>query len=78
MIPDGLERCAACGELKGTCLYDDGWGARMTPVAVVTDAALGNVAEKLGSHFVAATIRRFPADQVEAARHWIAEPGATA
>jgi len=40
-------------------------------VAVVTDAALGDVAEKLGSHFVSATIKHFPAGGVEAARQWI-------
>jgi len=40
-------------------------------IAVVTDAALGNLAEKLGSHFVSATIRRFPAGESEAARQWV-------
>lgn len=46
-------------------------------VAVVTDAALGNVAEKLASHFVAATIRHFPAGELEAARKWIVGPPST-
>jgi beta-glucosidase-like glycosyl hydrolase len=41
-------------------------------IAVVTDAKLGAVAEKLASHFVAATIKHFPAGQAEAARKWIA------
>jgi SpoIIAA-like len=40
-------------------------------VAVVTDAAGGTLAENLASHFVSATIRRFPAGDVEAARQWI-------
>jgi SpoIIAA-like len=40
-------------------------------VAVVTDAALGNLAEKLASHFVATQIRHFAAGEVEAARRWI-------
>jgi hypothetical protein len=40
-------------------------------VAVVTDSALGNVAERLASHFVSAEIRRFPAGEVEAAKQWI-------
>jgi SpoIIAA-like len=40
-------------------------------VAVVTDAALGNLAEKLASHFMSATIRHFPAGKVEAAKQWI-------
>ena len=44
---------------------------RIRRVAVVTDAALGDLAEKLASHFVAATIRHFPAGQLEAARRWI-------
>ncbi|HTQ18290.1 STAS/SEC14 domain-containing protein [Mycobacterium sp.] len=40
-------------------------------VAVVTDSHLGDVAEHLASHFVSATIRHFPAGQVDEARHWI-------
>ena len=40
-------------------------------VAVVTDSALGNVAEHLASHFVSAESRQFPGGQTEAARHWI-------
>lgn len=40
-------------------------------VAVVTDSPLGNLAEHVASHFVAAEIRPFPAGQVEAARRWI-------
>ena len=41
-------------------------------VAVVTDSALGDVAERLASHFVSAEIKHFPAGQTEAARQWIA------
>ena len=44
---------------------------RVRKVAVVTDAALGAVAEKLASHFVSATIKHFGAGQTEAARRWI-------
>ena len=40
-------------------------------VAVVTDSPMGNVAEHLASHFVAAEIRHFPAGAVEAAKQWI-------
>jgi len=40
-------------------------------VAIVTDAALGTVAEKLASQFVSATIRHFQAGQTEAAQRWI-------
>ena len=45
-------------------------------VALVTDAALGNIAERLASHFVSATIRHFPAGQIEAAKQWITSPAA--
>src|SRR6185436_696339 len=41
-------------------------------IAVVTDAKLGAVAEKLASHFVAATIKHSPAGQADAATQWIA------
>jgi len=40
-------------------------------IAVVTDSALGTVAEKLASHFVSATVRHFGAGEVEAARAWV-------
>ena len=40
-------------------------------IALVTDSALGNVAERLASHFVSAQIRHFSAGQVEAAKQWI-------
>lgn len=42
-------------------------------VAVVTDSHLADLAEHLGSHFVSAEIRHFPAGQIEQARQWIAE-----
>lgn len=42
-------------------------------IAVVTDSQMGNVAEHLASHFVSADIKHFPAEQVEQARHWIAD-----
>lgn len=44
---------------------------KVKKIAVVTDAKIGNLAEKLGSHFVAATIKRFPADKLPAAEKWI-------
>ncbi len=40
--------------------------------ALVTDSALGDIAEHLTSHFVSAEIKHFPAGQVQAARDWIA------
>ena len=40
-------------------------------IAVVTDSAMGTVAERLASHFVSAEIKRFPAGQVDAAKQWI-------
>ncbi len=44
---------------------------RVRKIAVVTDSALGKVAEQLVSHFVSAEIKRFPSGEVEAARQWI-------
>lgn len=40
-------------------------------VGVVTDSALGNMAEHLASHFVSAEIRHFPAGELEAAQEWV-------
>jgi len=44
---------------------------RVKKIAVVTDAKLGDVAEKIAAHFVAATIKHFPAGQTQAAEQWI-------
>jgi len=44
---------------------------RVRKVTIVTDAAIGNVAEKLAAHFVAAQIKHFPAGQTDAAQQWI-------
>lgn len=40
-------------------------------VGLVTDSALGNVAEHLASHFVSAEIKHFSAGQLDAAEQWI-------
>jgi len=40
-------------------------------IGVVTDSPLGNVAEHLASHFVAAEIRHFPAGKLAAAEEWV-------
>lgn len=44
---------------------------RVRRIAVVTDALLGDLAQKLASHFVSAEIRHFPAGRSDAARRWI-------
>jgi len=44
---------------------------RVKKIAVVTDSHLGDVAERLASHFVSAEIKHFPAGQTAAARQWI-------
>ena len=48
---------------------------KVRKVAVVTDSAMGDLAEKLASHFVAAQIRHFGAGEGEAARKWILSEG---
>lgn len=40
-------------------------------IGLVTDSALGNVAENLASHFVSAEIRHFSAGEFEAAKQWV-------
>jgi hypothetical protein len=41
-------------------------------IAVVTDSHLGDAAEHIASHFVAAEIKHFPAGEADEARAWIA------
>lgn len=45
---------------------------RIRRIGLVTDSALGDVAQHLASHFVSAEIRHFAAGQIEAARQWVA------
>jgi SpoIIAA-like len=40
-------------------------------IGLVTDSAMGDVAERLASHFVSAEIRHFAAGELEAAERWI-------
>lgn len=40
-------------------------------IALVTDSALGTVAEHLAAHFVAAEIRHFAAGELELAKQWV-------
>jgi SpoIIAA-like len=44
---------------------------RIGKIALVTDSAIGNVAEHLASHFVAAQIKHFSAAEIGAAQQWI-------
>ena len=44
---------------------------RVKKVALVTDSHIGDVAERLASHFVSAKVRHFPGEQLEQARQWI-------
>ena len=44
-------------------------------VALVTDSALGNVAEKLASHFLSADIKHFPAGETAVAKQWVLSTG---
>lgn len=43
-------------------------------IALVSDAPILDFAPKLARHFVAAQIRHFPADRLDAALDWVAEP----
>ena len=48
---------------------------RIRKVALVTDSAIGNVAQHLASHFVSAEIRHFAAGELEAAKQWVLHRG---
>ncbi len=40
-------------------------------VCIVTDSAIGDVAERLASHFITAEIKHFPAGSLDAAKQWV-------
>ena len=44
-------------------------------IAIVTDSAIGNVAENIAAHFIAADIKHFRAGELEAAKRWITSSG---
>jgi hypothetical protein len=44
---------------------------KIKKIALVTDSALGDVAENLASHFLSAEIRHFPTGKLEAANEWV-------
>jgi hypothetical protein len=44
---------------------------KIRKIAIVTDSAMGNVAEHLASHFVSAEIKHFSAGEIEAAKRWV-------
>ena len=43
----------------------------VTKIAVVTDSHLGDAAEHIAAHFVAAQVRHFPAGAIDDAKAWI-------
>ena len=44
---------------------------KIKKVAIVTDSMLGEAAEHVASHFVAAQIQRFTSDRVQEAKAWL-------
>ena len=45
---------------------------KIKKVAIVTDSPLGEAAEHIASHFVAATIKHFPVGHLDEAKTWLA------
>jgi len=43
----------------------------VTHIAFVTDSPIGNIAEKLGSHFIEAEVKDFAFNDLEQARNWV-------
>ena len=67
----GFPGWESLGAMAAHFRFVRGHHRKIRKIAVVTDAVLGDVAEKLGSHFVAAKIRHFPAGQLDAAQRWV-------
>ena len=44
---------------------------KIAKVALVTDSKIADVAESFGKHFVKATIKHFPFNELEPAKEWI-------
>ncbi len=44
---------------------------KISHVALVTDSAIGNLAEKIAGHFISAKVKHFPYNQLVDAKSWI-------
>jgi hypothetical protein len=44
---------------------------KISHIALVTDSALGNLAENIATHFISAEIKHFQFNQLEEAKSWI-------
>ncbi len=44
---------------------------KVAHVAFVTDSPIGNIAEKIGGHFIEAEVKEFAFNELEQARNWI-------
>ncbi len=44
---------------------------KIKKIAVVTDSAIGTLAEHISSHFISARLKHFAADQMATAKQWI-------
>lgn len=60
------------GMIRHFCFVRD-HHTKIRRVALVTDSRLGDIAEHIASHFVAAEIKHFPAGDQDAALDWVAE-----
>ena len=65
------------GALSSHLTFVKGHHKKIGRVALVTDSVLGNVAEKLASHFVSAEIKLFPFNALEEANSWVLKDGAS-
>ena len=61
------------GALSSHLIFVKGHHKKIARVAFVTDSILGNVAQKLASHFVSAEIKAFPFNALEEATSWISK-----
>ncbi len=59
------------GALMGHMKFIKNHHKQISHVAIVTDSVIGDLAEKIASHFVTAEIRHFSFNNIEGARTWI-------
>lgn len=64
------------GALSSHLTFVKGHHNKIARIALVTDSVLGNIAEKLASHFVNAKIKAFPFNSLDEANSWVSNDGA--
>ena len=67
----GFPGWSSFGALFSHMRFVKGHHKHVRKIAIVTDSAIGNIAENLVAHFVSADVKQFASSELDTARQWI-------